>query len=167
VKLLDATITAARVHTDSSYCGDSEDFVHITAMYMGYGHGLSYIESTKNPVREFEARCSETGLTTTVGRNCVIEFVASGMRTSANMQFSMVQPLVDHKQEVLETKELYDYIASLETKHTETVKEYLTVKYGEKKIKAQIIKASLMKSEKGRNLISMLQNATNIKLLNK
>lgn len=43
--------------------------------------------------------------------------------------------------------------------------EYLGIKYGANKIKNQILKASLKKSEDGRAILDMLSKATNIKLL--
>ena len=42
---------------------------------------------------------------------------------------------------------------------------YLEYKYGEKRIKSKIVKASLGKSEEGRGILKMLEGATNIKLL--
>ena len=42
---------------------------------------------------------------------------------------------------------------------------YLEVKYGEKKIKTQLIKASLKKSAEGKQLLEMLSNVGNMKML--
>lgn len=42
---------------------------------------------------------------------------------------------------------------------------YLEYKYGEKRIKSKIVKASLSKSDEGRGILKMLEGATNIKLL--
>ena len=42
---------------------------------------------------------------------------------------------------------------------------YLEYKYGEKRVKAKIVKASLKKSQEGRGILAMLEGATNIKLL--
>lgn len=43
--------------------------------------------------------------------------------------------------------------------------KYLEFKYGEKRIKAKIVRASLQKSDEGRGILSMLEKATNIKML--
>jgi len=45
--------------------------------------------------------------------------------------------------------------------------EYLSYKYGEKKIKSSIVKKSLQKTPEGLKILEMLQSATNIKLLGK
>ena len=47
----------------------------------------------------------------------------------------------------------------------ETGMKYLECKYGEKRIKSKIVKASLQKSDEGRGILTMLETATNIKLL--
>jgi hypothetical protein len=42
---------------------------------------------------------------------------------------------------------------------------YLNYKYGEKRIKAQITKAALLNTAQGQNILSLLETATNIKML--
>lgn len=54
---------------------------------------------------------------------------------------------------------------SLEQEQSKLSMLYLEYKYGEKRIKAKIVKASLQKSEEGRGILAMLEGATNIKLL--
>jgi len=44
--------------------------------------------------------------------------------------------------------------------------EYLNYRYGEKRIKAQITKAALRNTSEGKNILAMLEKATNVKLLN-
>lgn len=43
--------------------------------------------------------------------------------------------------------------------------QILELRYNEKKIKAKVVKASLSKTEQGKNILNLLEGATNIKLL--
>ena len=47
----------------------------------------------------------------------------------------------------------------------DTQAEYLEYKYNDKKIKAKVVKESLSRTEEGRGILSLLQSATNVKLL--
>ena len=44
-------------------------------------------------------------------------------------------------------------------------KEMFELKYDDKKVKARVVRASLSKTEQGKNILSLLEGATNIKLL--
>lgn len=54
---------------------------------------------------------------------------------------------------------------ALKEEYAEVAMSYLEYKYGEKRIKSKIVKASLSKSDEGRGILKMLEGATNIKLL--
>jgi hypothetical protein len=54
---------------------------------------------------------------------------------------------------------------ALKKEYAEVAMSYLEYKYGEKRIKSKIVKASLSKSDEGRGILKMLEGATNIKLL--
>lgn len=47
----------------------------------------------------------------------------------------------------------------------DTHKQILELKYDEKKVKARVVKMSLSKTEQGRNILTLLESATNTKLL--
>ena len=56
-------------------------------------------------------------------------------------------------------------LADIKTQVYELNLKYLEYENGDKKIKAQVLKKSLSKSEEGRGILRMLQDATNIKML--
>lgn len=56
-------------------------------------------------------------------------------------------------------------LCRLRTKLFDTKMEYLEFKYGEKRIKAKLVRASLSKSSDGQAILDMLSKATNVKLL--
>ena len=43
--------------------------------------------------------------------------------------------------------------------------QILDLKYNDRKVKARVVKASLSKTEEGRNILALLESATNVKLL--
>lgn len=55
--------------------------------------------------------------------------------------------------------------AELANAKYELYKQILELKYNEKKVKARVVKASLSKTEQGRNILGLLEEATRIKLL--
>lgn len=62
-------------------------------------------------------------------------------------------------------QKVMDKKADMENKHWNITKEILELKYDEKKIKARVVKQSLSKTTQGKSILSLLESATNIKLL--
>lgn len=73
--------------------------------------------------------------------------------------------LADQKEYIQKMTVLLKAKEKLQNREGALIMSYLEYKYGEKRIKAKIVKASLKKSEEGRGILAMLEGATNIKLL--
>lgn len=73
--------------------------------------------------------------------------------------------LADQKEYIQKMTVLLKAKEKLQNHEGALIMSYLEYKYGEKRIKAKIVKASLKKSEEGRGILAMLEGATNIKLL--
>jgi len=73
--------------------------------------------------------------------------------------------LADQKEYIQKMTVLLKAKEKLQNQEGALIMSYLEYKYGEKRIKAKIVKASLRKSDEGRGILKMLEGATNIKLL--
>lgn len=75
-------------------------------------------------------------------------------------------PSTEYQKWKKETQALLNEKAKVSQEKYNMWKQILELKYDEKKVKARVVKMSLSKTEQGRNILNLLESATNVKLLN-
>lgn len=71
----------------------------------------------------------------------------------------------EHTKFKKQIQDVLDKLAPVGQRLYDLKKEILELKYDEKKVKARVVKMSLSKTEQGRNILNLLESATNVKLL--
>ena len=126
---------------------------------------LDHVEQYKDPLSY--AKRNYRDMTIYFSELINIRLDYNGGLPNLGIHFSTSMPgeeSIKNEYKTLMKPVLKERIALHEEKY-KTSLEYLEYKYGEKKIKAKIVKASLKKSPEGLAILQMLEGATNIKLL--
>ena len=74
-------------------------------------------------------------------------------------------PNADYQKWKKDTQAILDQKAKVSQEKYNIWKQILELKYDEKKVKARVVKMSLSKTAQGRNILNLLESATNVKLL--
>jgi len=127
---------------------------------------IDHCEKYKDPHNYAKRNASSAVLTLQPLDTLYIKLEGSAGELSLKYKSEAVEPTAEESEEhdkfmmAILKEEL-----KLRKEHYLTCMEYLEFKYGERRIKAKIVKASLSKSDEGRGILKMLESATNIKLI--
>ena len=160
-KHIEWTTTDLSVSRDSTYKRIS------SGMYNICHYDISRIEDYKNPVAAFKSNNRGQETTWCVGRTLSFQMHAdvNGLRLRTDTYIKLAIDAETAKQwekditaTLKEIKRVNDLIYDL-------TGQILDLKYNDRKVKARVVKASLSKTEEGRNILALLESATNVKLL--
>lgn len=148
---------------DKYSIGDSEQIC--SAKFPVYHRGDP--EEYKNPIRQFKTYTDLVEARETISRGirfrlkALVNGLKLTMENECRIDFTEKE-YITYKEKI--TK-LLDQTAKLNTEWYETRKQILELKYDEKKIKARVVKMSLTHTKQGKQILSLLEKSTKIKLL--
>jgi hypothetical protein len=126
---------------------------------------LNTAEETKNPVAAFKRNTRTYYIRSNFDKRAFVKIEAANDSIALHYEKEYIISEKDYQKMEEKVKSIFTLLAKEKTALHNLKLEYLSIKYGANKIKNQILKASLKKSEDGRAILDMLSKATNIKLL--
>lgn len=134
--------------------------------YDEYGHGDP--EEYRSPLTYFKRntrkRTRQWNLSTVISFDLRANVGSITLKTD-HREAEVNIPAVEYQKWKKETQAILNEISKVSQEKYNLWKQILELKYDEKKVKARVVKMSLSKTEQGRNILNLLESATNVKLL--
>lgn len=150
----------------------STDYSYARSIVSKTYNSVPYLENYKNPLTEFRRKKNENTVQSTYPQTLICRFVLKKSENDKVGTLCLMSDLfrINLSKEIITkwvslTKTYHTQIVILNNELYEVVKETLELTYDERKIKARLTKAALSKSTEGKQILSMLEEATKIKLL--
>lgn len=136
------------------------------ASYKDYNFNDQY-RDYKHPVQHAKRNVRDSNIELKIPKEIQLNIQASDDHGFTMSWASGEMPTTVEFRQAFERKmtPLAKELATLLTQVYDLNLKYLEYEHGDKKIKALVLKKSLSKSEEGRGILKMLQDATNIKML--
>jgi len=126
---------------------------------------IDNVEGYKDPYSYAKRHSSLTELKFAPIANLYVRYKASIGNLKVDYSDSITPTFEEQEEHKKVMMPLLKKKLALKKEYAIVAMSYLEYKYGEKRIKSKIVKASLSKSNEGRGILKMLEGATNIKLL--